>query len=176
MEVVHTQSKAKVTNNSDRPYEEMFNGVKVSFKPGESQIWDWNEAVIFRGQFIPVLKDDTGGFINEKRIKVEPIPGEETTTVVGYQNPLTGQVFSTKAELDASMKTIRAGFTPIKEDEDSKVAALEQTVHAQSKLLERLSKQLETIENKRPTVTATKPGRSAKEKTDNVTDGANGRS
>jgi hypothetical protein len=131
MEVIQTEYKARVTNLSTRPYEEFFKGQKVTFQPGESQEWDWSEAVQFKGQFIPVQKNDTGQYLNEKRIKVEKIIDPMAPKkVVGFQNPLTGTIFATEDEMKAELNQTKANYSAIKSDDSGRVDALAKDLEA----------------------------------------------
>jgi hypothetical protein len=136
MEVVQAEYKARVTNTSDRPYKEMYRGKEVNFGPHESQVWDYDDAVIFKGQFIPVVRNDTGQYLTEKRIKVEKIVDENAPKrVVGFQNPLNGKIFGSEDEMKADMNLVRANFTPIKVDDTARVDTLANKVEAQGQMM-----------------------------------------
>lgn len=178
MEVIQTEYKAKVTNVSQRPYEEKFKGKIVSFGPNESQVWDWSEAVQFKGQFIPVSKNDTGQYLNEKRIKVEKIVDENAPKkVVGFQNPLTGKIFATEAEMKAELAVTKANFTALKDEDSSRIDMLEKKVEAQSHQLGEISKGIGAIsEMLASQAQNTVSKRSRKKVADDDASGINGRS
>jgi hypothetical protein len=140
MEVVQYKYKAKVTNLSTRPHEEKFKGEIIRFEPGETKIFpDWTEAVQFRGQFVPVLKNDSGSYINEKRIKIEKIPDPDAAPQTSFINPLNGKTFASKDELvrDVQYEAQKGGYTAPSAEapQASEVAALKAEMAALKAML-----------------------------------------
>lgn len=157
MEVIQTEYKARVTNLSDKQYEENFNGRVVKFAPGETQIWDSSEAVLFKGQFIPVIKNEVGQYLTEKKIKVEKIIDTDAPRrVVGFQNPQTGKIFPTAEEMRADM--VKNSGIPVKED----TSALQAVIEAQSNQIKQLT---QTVENLLANTAPTKKGKKVKNDT-----------
>lgn len=165
MEIKQRHYKAKVTNHGSHVHEEKFKGKTVTFKPGETQIWpDWSEAVQFRGQFIPVVKNDTGKYINEKRISIEKIPDHDAPGTVEYINPLNGKRFANAEELahDITVESKKGYATQIKDAEGGAKSTGELA-----------SLKAELAELKAMLLTQSKPktarrGRSQKEKTNDT--------
>lgn len=143
MEMQVKQYKAKVTNLSDRPYEEKFKGDIIRFAPHETKIFDdWTDAVQFRGQFIPVKKNDTGTYINEKRIKIEKVLESETILGTKFVNPLNGKSFSTKEEFLADLKieAQKGGRTAVESEGSEEVSELKAEVAELKALVKALAK------------------------------------
>lgn len=133
--------QARVTNNSKMPYKEMFKGEMREFKPGETQIWpDLYEAVQFRGQFNPSVKDENGTTTKEKAITVERIEETRKISGTGYINPLNGKKFATLELMQADVREAASegGFEVPRGTDNS----------AQTEMMAALLKKIEALEAK----------------------------
>ena len=165
MEAVSFNCRARVWNKGSKVYTTKFKGDIVTIAPGAFVEMDWYDAVDFRGQYIPVIKNDSGQYLTEQKLVLEKVPGSETTTSGGYMNPLTGKSFATIDELQADMNMHKHKFLQVTDEKAaSKTDALEKKIEAlESALSEFLAK------------TAKPKGRGGRpRKVANATDGDNG--
>jgi len=159
MEAAQINWQAYVWNMSEKPYQEKFKGDMITIPPksavmaGKEKpvIMDFYDAVLFKGQYIPVVKNDVGSYLNEKRIQIEKIEATKTVTSYGFQNPLTGQIYPTKEALDAAVADIKEKFIPVREESTQAIEASDKMVGTLTKLtstLEDVMSRLEKLETK----------------------------
>src|SRR5690348_2694382 len=71
-------AKARVWNDHTQPHVEDFKGDKITIEPGKFVVMDFPDAVEFRGQYTPVIRDGLGTDLKPKKIRVEKIDGTES--------------------------------------------------------------------------------------------------
>lgn len=111
-------AKARVWNDWNKEYVEEFRGDVLRIPAKKFIIMDWQDAVQFRGQFTPIVRDGLGTDLKPKMIRLEKIDaGAPDYPSENFVCQMDGAQFSTQAELDAY---IAANFTGAMVDEDAR--------------------------------------------------------
>jgi hypothetical protein len=105
--------KVKVWNDNTHPHKEMFRGDLIEIPARSYILMEQSDAHEFRTQFFAPRRSEVGpGNMDPstfKMIRVEKIAGavEEPKPEV-FKSPLTGEVFTTKAQLEAHLEANKA--------------------------------------------------------------------
>lgn len=137
---------AKVWNDNVYPHVEEFKSQKLEIPAGGFIEMDYDEAVMFKGQFKAPIIDGGGnhdprGF---KKLRIEAAP--KVATYNPLMNPLTGKVCATKAELDAELKMAKDLLITKNPAEDaSELATLKAQVAASDDKVTKLTALLDEL-------------------------------
>jgi hypothetical protein len=148
MEQVQLDCRARVWNRGTKIHREMFKGEKIEIPGGEFVEMDYYDAVAFKGQFVPVVVNDLGQHITEKRIEIEKIPESIRERTTGYVNPINGRVFASEQEAKDEMHKTKEGFIQVKEAESEAFTGIQSTLVKVTGVLENLSSRLDSLESK----------------------------
>lgn len=108
--------KARVWNDGNETYREMFKGVEVVIPAKQFIEMEATEANVFRGQFTPVIRDTHGRDLRPKPIRVEKIKETEDQADEKKQFICAkdGSIWPNQEALD---KHIAANFADLLDDE-----------------------------------------------------------
>lgn len=97
-----TQPKARVWNDNSAIYKEDFRGDLITIPPKGHVIMDWTDAVAFKGQYTPILRDGLGRDLSPKMIRLEKIEATaQEFPVPKFRCQMDQKEFDTQEGLDA---------------------------------------------------------------------------
>jgi hypothetical protein len=108
--------KARVWNDWTKEHVEEFRGDTVRIPSKKYVVMDWQDAVQFRGQFTPIVRDGLGTDLKPKMIRLERIDAAQAASDK-FVCQMDGAEFQTQAQLDAH---IAANYKEAMLDEEAR--------------------------------------------------------
>lgn len=95
-------AKARIWNDWTQEHVEDFRGDMVRIPAKGFIVMSWPDAVQFRGQYTPIIRDGLGKDLKPKMIRVEKIDaGAPEYAAQKFVCQVDGREFNTQAELDS---------------------------------------------------------------------------
>ena len=113
MSVAVNRSAAKVWNNGDEDYKELFRDEMITI-PGRNKgegnnykyFEDYFSGVKFLGQYVDSKQDNNGKYLKCKPLSIEKIPMGQAVASTVYVSHSDGKTFKTQEALNNHLKTV----------------------------------------------------------------------
>ncbi len=100
------QAIAKVWNDHNKEHVEKFKGDEIRIPANGYIEMPWQEAIQFRGQYSPIIRDGLGNDLKPKKIRLEKKSVESSDANIApiFMCQMDRQEFGTQAELDEHVR------------------------------------------------------------------------